>query len=318
MQESSSQEAPHFSDFSAPQSPTPQGSISTDAIPQPEPMKERIRWPKMSVIKEWASLDEDLNRILEVTSAGTAERKVNTLTEITYNLAKERFGTIERKINIKAGKQPNRREREIYSAECKIFFSVLAKRMSTYIIENGYVNTSIQKGGIPRFAGCLEHTGVLCQMIHEARAKKGDLTVVWLDLANAYGSIPHNLIRTALKYYHIPDHIMVMISSYLDGIKLRFKMKNYITQWQHLERGIVTGCTVSPTLFIMGMNLIIKTGEKETRGPMMDSGNRQPAIRCYMDDHTVTTFYHVQARWVLTKLDKAAKWARIFIYFYFI
>ncbi len=238
MQESSSQEAPHFSDFSAPQSPTPQGSISTDAIPQPEPMKERIRWPKMSVIKEWASLDEDLNRILEVTSAGTAERKVNTLTEITYNLAKERFGTIERKINIKAGKQPNRREREIYSAECKIFFSVLAKRMSTYIIENGYVNTSIQKGGIPRFAGCLEHTGVLCQMIHEARAKKGDLTVVWLDLANAYGSIPHNLIRTALKYYHIPYHIMVMISSYLDGIKLRFKMKNYIRQWQHLERGI--------------------------------------------------------------------------------
>ncbi len=35
-------------------------------------------------------------------------------------------------------------------------------------------------------------------MIHEARAKKGDLTVVWLDLANAYGSIPH---KTALTYY---------------------------------------------------------------------------------------------------------------------
>lgn len=83
MQESSSQEAPYSAgDFSAPQSPTPQGSISTDAIPQPEPMKERIRWPKMSDIKEWASFDEDLNRILEVTSAGTAERKVNTLMEI--------------------------------------------------------------------------------------------------------------------------------------------------------------------------------------------------------------------------------------------
>ncbi len=77
-------------------------------------MKERISWPKMSDIKEWASFDEDLNRILEVTSAGTAERKVNTLMEIIYSLAKERFGTIERKGNIKAGKQLNRREREIY------------------------------------------------------------------------------------------------------------------------------------------------------------------------------------------------------------
>ncbi len=116
MEEISSQEAPHSArDFSAPQSPTPQGSISTDAIPQSEPMKERIRWPKMTDIKEWASYDEDLNRILEVMSEGTAERKVNTLTEITYNLAKERFGTIERKLNIKAGKQPNRRERKIYN-----------------------------------------------------------------------------------------------------------------------------------------------------------------------------------------------------------
>ncbi len=73
----------------------------------------------------------------------------------------------------------------LLSAECKIFFSVLEKRMSTYMIDNGYVNTSIQKGRIPGFVGCLEHTGVLNQMIHEARAKKGDLTVVWLDLANA-------------------------------------------------------------------------------------------------------------------------------------
>lgn len=111
--------------------------------------------------------------------------------------------------------------------ECKIFFSVLAKRMTTYMIENGYVNTSIQKGGIPRFTGCLERTGVLSQMMHEARSKKGNLTVVWLDMAIAYGSIPHDLIRTAMKHYHIQDHIKGLISSYLGGIKLRFKTKDY-------------------------------------------------------------------------------------------
>lgn len=165
----------------------------------------------------------------------------------------------------------------LLSAECRIFFSVLAKRMSTYMVENGYVNTSIQKGGISGFSGCLEHTGVLSQMIQEARAMKGDLTVVWLDMANAYGSIPHDL--TALTHYHIPGCIKEMITSYLDGIKLRFTARNYITQWQQLERGTVTGCTVSPILIVMGMNLIIKSGEKETRGPLMKSGTRQPAIR---------------------------------------
>ncbi len=43
----------------------------------------------------------------------------------------------------------------------------------------------------------------------------------------------------------------------------------------------------------------------------MDSGIRQPVIRGYMDDLTITTSSHVQARWVLTKLDEAAKWARM-------
>lgn len=179
------------------------------------------------------------------------------------------------------------------------------------MIKNGYLNTSIQKGGIPGFTGCLEHTGDLSQMIHEARSKKGNLTVVWLDLANAFRSIPHDLIRTALKHYYIPDHIKGMISTYLGGIKLRCKTRDYITQWQHLEKGIVTGCTVSPILFIVGMNLIITAAEKETRGPMMDSGARKPAIRGFMDDLTITTSSHVQAGWVLTKLDEVATWARI-------
>lgn len=87
------------------------------------------------------------------------------------------------------------------------------------MIENGYLNTSIQEGGTPGFTGCLQQIGVLSQMIYEARVKKSNLTVVWLDVVYTYGSIPHNLIRTALKHYHIPDHIKGIISSYVRGIK---------------------------------------------------------------------------------------------------
>lgn len=61
----------------------------------------------------------------------------------------------------------------------------------------------------------------------------------------------------------------------------------------------------------MGMNLIIKAGEKETRGPKMDSGIRQPTLRGYMDDFTITMSSHIQARWVLAKLEEMATWARM-------
>ena len=91
--------------------------------------------------------------------------------------------------------------------------------------------------------------------------------MVWLDLANAYGSIPHKLIETALDHYYIPDHIKGMVKNYFSGMMLRFSAGNITTAYQSLEKGIVTGCTVSPILFIMGMNIIMKAAERETRGP---------------------------------------------------
>ena len=145
----------------------------------------------------------------------------------------------------------------LLSVEGKIFFSILAKRLTTYMLENEYVDISVQKGGIPGFSGCVEHTSALTQLLHEARIDHKNLTVVWLDLANAYGSIPHKLIETALRHYHIPDSARNLIMNYFNGINLRFSSNTFTTNWLQLEKGIVTGCTISVILFVMGMNMII-------------------------------------------------------------
>ncbi|XP_015259494.1 PREDICTED: uncharacterized protein LOC107104090 [Cyprinodon variegatus] len=81
--------------------------------------------------------------------------------------------------------------------------------------------------------------------------------------------------------------------------------------WQLLEKGIVTGCTVSPILFIMGMNLLITAAAAEANGPVTAAGSRQPSLRGFMDDLTITTTTHVQARWILKTLGALASWARM-------
>ncbi|XP_052259364.1 uncharacterized protein LOC127863766 [Dreissena polymorpha] len=191
------------------------------------------------------------------------------------------------------------------------YFAILARRLTTYLTTNGYIDTTAQKGGVPGFSGCVEHTSAISQLIREAKVNKSDLTVVWLDLANAYGSIPHKLIESALQYYHIPEHIQGMINAYFSGMKLRFMVGEKMTAWQRLEKGIVTGCTISVVLFVMGMNLIINPANKETRGPKKSTGLHLPTNRGFMDDLTVTTQTHIQARWVLKVLEEAATWARM-------
>jgi len=78
-----------------------------------------------------------------------------------------------------------------------------------------------------------------------------------------------------------------------------------------LEKGIVTGCTVSVVLFIMGMNLMINAALRETRGPKTESGIHLPSSRGFMDDLTLTSTTHVQARWMLTALTDVASLARM-------
>ena len=54
-------------------------------------------------------------------------------------------------------------------------------------------------------SGCLKHTSVVTQLIWEARENKGNLSVLWLDLVNAFGFIPHNkLVQLTLSKHHVP------------------------------------------------------------------------------------------------------------------
>jgi len=150
----------------------------------------------------------------------------------------------------------------LHCVQGEISFSILAIRLTTYMTDNTYIDSSVQKGGKPGFSGCVEHTSGLTQLLHEARINHKNLTVVWLDMANAYGFIPHQLIQEALKHYHVPEQAASsLIRSYYSNIHLRFSCKNYATSWISMEKGIVTGCFISVPLYVMGMNLVLKAAE---------------------------------------------------------
>ena len=164
----------------------------------------------------------------------------------------------------------------LLSVECKIFFAVLSKRLTNFMLDNQYLDTSVQKGGAPGVSGCVEHTSTLTQLIQEACKSKGDLAVVWLDLSNAYGSIPHKVVEETLNRYHVPDKVRCIIKQYYSGFHLRFSYGRGQTKWQRLEKGIITGDTISVILFSSAMNMMVKSAENECKGPVMKSGIRQP------------------------------------------
>ena len=79
----------------------------------------------------------------------------------------------------------------------KVYTGAIAKRLTSWAIETGRLSPS-QKGFLP-YEGCLEHNFVLRSVLQDARRRKRDLTVSWLDLKDAYSSVPHATLLRVLR-----------------------------------------------------------------------------------------------------------------------
>ncbi|KAK0141325.1 hypothetical protein N1851_021654 [Merluccius polli] len=115
--------------------------------------------------------------------------------------------------------------------------------------------------------GCLEHTGVVTQLIREARENKGNLSLVQLTLTK----------------HHIPSGIRDLIADYYSNFRM-WVSSGAIQCWHKVEIGIITGCAISVTRFSLAMNMLTKSAE--CRGPRTNSSQWQPPIRAFMDDLT--------------------------------
>ena len=98
------------------------------------------------------------------------------------------------------------------------------------MMDNGYMDTSVQKGGVPGVAGCLEHTSIITKIIEHAKKNRGNLAVLWLDLTNAFGTIPHKLVDLMLKTYHVPEHFHKLLQHYYDNFNMRFTYGDFMAE----------------------------------------------------------------------------------------
>ena len=145
----------------------------------------------------------------------------------------------------------------LLNVEGKLLFSLISKRLEAHIITNNkFINTSIQKGCMEKVPGCWEHMSMVWSALKEARSNKTDLSTIWLDIANAYGSIPHRLIFFALERYGVPHSWISLIKNYYVGIYSKSFSEFAPSNWHQHLRGIFAGCTLSIILFLAGINII--------------------------------------------------------------
>ena len=147
----------------------------------------------------------------------------------------------------------------LLNVEGKLFFSLVSKRLETHLISNNkIINKSIQKGCMEKVPGCWEHISMVWAALKEAKSKNLSLATIWLDIANAYGSIPHKLIIFALHRYRVSPKWIHLIETYYCGIFSKSFSQEAPSSWHRHQRGIFASCSLSIILFLAGMNIILE------------------------------------------------------------
>ena len=140
-----------------------------------------------------------------------------------------------------------------------------------------------------KIPGSWEHQSMVWHAVKEARAQKSNLAVIWLDIANACGSVPHKLIIFALHRYGVPPQWIRLIETYYEEILSKPFTESASSAWPRHQRGVFAGCTLSIILFLAGMNIILEYS-MQTRVPKFTTNSTTlPLLRAFMDDLSLMT-----------------------------
>ena len=161
-------------------------------------------------------------------------------------------------------------------------------------------------------SGVWEHTALMWSGLKDARKRQKSLVALWLDLANAYGSVPHKLIEFALRRYGVPPKYIKLLLSYYDGLWSRARTSSTCSSWIRYEVGIFAGCTVAVVLFLAAFNIFLEVvNQLRVAKYRLENGNYLPVLRGFMDDLSAMTVGVKDGDKILAALEKVLAWARM-------
>ncbi|GFU30096.1 retrovirus-related Pol polyprotein from type-2 retrotransposable element R2DM, partial [Nephila pilipes] len=142
----------------------------------------------------------------------------------------------------------------------KLFSKCLARRLQDWC-EMHEVLSPCQKGFTP-FDGVIEHNFVIGQHLEAARRNHTQSFLVWLDISNAFGSVPHDVIFSAMANAGIDSEFIELIKNMYIESSTKIFSNEGTTDPIPISCGVKQGCPLSGILFNLSINHILQELQK--------------------------------------------------------
>ncbi|GBN09065.1 Retrovirus-related Pol polyprotein from type-1 retrotransposable element R2 [Araneus ventricosus] len=145
----------------------------------------------------------------------------------------------------------------------KMFTKCLAARLSAWC-ERYDVLSKCQKGFTPH-DGVIEHNYVLKNFLDSARRDKTDVCIAWLDVTNAFGSIPHEAIFEMLSRSGAGLPFTELIRDIYSNSSTKILSDGGLTRDIPILSGVKQGCPISGIIFDMCIDPVIRGVQAENQ-----------------------------------------------------
>ena len=188
----------------------------------------------------------------------------------------------------------------------KLYSGIIARRNAYWAIETSAFSTA-QKGFLA-FDGCAEHNFLLRSMMTDSRRRKRNLLLAWLDLRDAFGSVPHHLMLSTMERLGLSGSVLEIVRDIYSHSTVAVRTgRDSFTPAIPQNRGVKQGCPLSPILFNIVLESLLKylTTNKAGYTLAEDSYNSL----AYADDVCVAASTIEDLQSLLDQCKEFADWA---------
>ena len=140
------------------------------------------------------------------------------------------------------------------------------------------------QAGFRKRRGTRDQIANISWIIEKAREFQKNIYFCFIDYAKAFDCVDHNKLWKILKEMGIPDHLTCLLRNLHAGQEATVRTGHGTTDWFQIGKGVHQGCILSPCLFNLYAEYIMRnTGPDEAQAGIKISGRNINNLR-YADD----------------------------------
>ena len=138
--------------------------------------------------------------------------------------------------------------------------------------------------GEPRESRMCSFAGIYCGLMEKGREFQKNIYFSFIDYAKAFDYVDHNKLWKILKEMGIPDHLTCLLRNLYAGQEATVRTGHGTTDWFQIGKGVCQGCILSPCLFNLYAEYIMRNaGLDEAQTGIKIAGRNINNLKCAYD-----------------------------------